>query len=283
MRETAALLNQTYYNHSVGNHIYALTTRHYYETEAAIDSGDFTNANYSADEVSKRISATSTNWIYSYALSRLLDYYSRFGFAIPKALESTIDTRISKFFNVYYVGPFKVVNGENDGELRLFGRPGFADYHGVINYDMFSHMYLQSLIGNIWPEKANLTLIQYEFDYLFGMNPLALCQMDGVGGDFVNKIHHRYGYADYPSGRVPGGIINGISNIQPSKDWATRQGISDENMGSRWLYVEEQAWVDYWDASPLVSDGVDSNCNEIWIPHNAVFLEWVSYYTKNYL
>ncbi|MHA1339853.1 MAG: hypothetical protein ACTSRZ_06985 [Promethearchaeota archaeon] len=73
-----------------------------------------------------------------------------------------------------------------DGELRLFGRPRFTDYHGIVNYNMFSHAYLESLIGKIWPNKANHSLIQSEFDYLFGMNPLGICQMDGVGGNFVN-------------------------------------------------------------------------------------------------
>ncbi|MHA1339852.1 MAG: hypothetical protein ACTSRZ_06990 [Promethearchaeota archaeon] len=51
----------------------------------------------------------------------------------------------------------------------------------------------------------------------------------------------------------------------------------------RWLSNKEQAWVDYWYSNPLTRDGVDSNCNEIWIPHNAVFLELMSFYLKEYL
>ena len=109
------------------------------------------------------------------------------------------------------------------------------------------------------------------------MNPLGLCQMDGVGGQFLPQIHHRYGSARNPSGRVPGGIINGIRSYLPSKQWAELNGV-DQNEAANLL--PENAWVDNWPGSGLFNDGVSAHSNEIWIIHNGAFLEMLTSFVK---
>lgn len=301
---TAYALNDTYGEASFWEKSGNAVLRLNFLKEHALRTGepaDWAAADaYAESEVLYSIWVPSDSWMDAYKLAQLLEYYVRNNRTMPANVSNTATTFQNNVFTNNYLGPFKVLHALNtpDGEPRLFGRSylnGRWDHHGLHNTDMLSLAYLQAVISEVNPAIEKMELVQHELDFLFGVNPLALCQMDAVGGTHVEQIHHRYAYAGYPSGRVPGGIINGIRNIQPTVDWARLHGIEEwvwenrnisdtEIMGSvmdhRWWLVEEEAWVDAWHPCPVVKDGTSYMSNEIWIPHNALYLHLIA--TLNY-
>lgn len=304
LRDTAFLINSTYDGllpfRSHGG-VYA--NRLIFEEEAAKLSGDWSAADsWALENITRDGNIWLSGWHSAYMLSTLLSYYIENGRTIPGEVTSLAQNFYNTVYPNYYHGPFTVLNTIITEEPRLFGGSylnGRWDHHGLHNTDMLSYMYLLALIGEVLPGDVRHELVQYELDFLFGVNPLGLVQMDAVSErtDFVPQIHHRYSYAYYPSGRVPGGIINGIRNVQPTKDWAIYNGIyewaeeepfeeaiKDDIMSFRWNMtgIPEQAWVNDWPGNPLCGDGVSSGSNEIWIPHNAFFLHMMTAY-NNYV
>jgi endoglucanase len=107
---------------------------------------------------------------------------------------------------------------------------------------MGNHM---ALTGNAWAALACARALgsepaaqtaYTELDWLFGLNPLDLCMLEGVGSFNPPRYHHRYfDNPDHRDGAVPGAIPNGISrpNRQPALDlpffdWVHRDAMTAE-------------------------------------------------------
>lgn len=92
-----------------------------------------------------------------------------------------------------------------------------------------------------------------QLDWIFGLNPFALCMIEGLGSNNPPTYHHRL--ESIPGnirGAVPGIICNGIVRT-PAK---TREITADE------------PWFDFREY-PLEKGGADYQSNEPWLPHNA--------------
>nr|MDO8115355.1 glycoside hydrolase family 9 protein [Candidatus Sigynarchaeota archaeon] len=287
LRDAAALLNETYFpiaeshegtklNGTIWPHMWTAMARLLYEQETARITGNWSVADDWAYMILGHVGDTfdSSNDVHFF--SDVLKYYIDCNRTIPAEAFSKISAWQTTFFPLHFVGPFGVFNVfDGEGNPVLFSRDSRAG-GGLINADHCWFAWFQALAGHIAPG-VRLDLVQNVLDYLFGVNPLGLCQMDGIGGRFVPQIHHRYSYARNPSGRVPGGIINGIRSYLPSIQWAELNGV-DQTAAAALL--PENAWVDNWPASGLFRDGVSAHSNEIWIIHDGAFLEMLTSFLK---
>ncbi|MFX0100230.1 MAG: glycoside hydrolase family 9 protein [Candidatus Hodarchaeota archaeon] len=295
LRDMAYKINDTYYNFPMPPYSGDFVSRLTFEKELALMSGNWTNADkYAEQEVLGNIYYSNSGWGDAYELANLLAYYYLNNRTAPANVTNYVNATLNDVFSNAYLGPFNVLHELDtiDGVPRLYGSSymgGYWDHDGLHNHDFLGLMYLQVMASKHIPANSKIDLLQYQLDYLFGMNPLELCQMDGVGGDFVEQIHHRYAWAGNPTGRIPGGIINGLRQAEPTKDWARNYGMDQlqqwyDDLGLtrgspldlRWMLVPEQAYVDGWPPCNSAKHGVDSNSNEIWIPHNAFFLHMMS-------
>jgi hypothetical protein len=231
LRTTAYLINDTYFGKPYRDHGGEYANYLTFLEEDAKLMGDWSAADaWALDNLTNGNNIWLSGWGSAYMLAILLSYYIENNRPMPVDVTNLAKAFYNEVYPNYYAGPFMVLNTIITEEPRLFGRSylnGMWDHGGLHNTDMFSYMYLLPMIEEAVPGYTNLELFQNELDYLFGVNPLQLCQMDAVSEytDFVPQIHHRYAYAYNPSGRVPGGIINGIRNVQPTVDWALANGI----------------------------------------------------------
>jgi hypothetical protein len=288
LRNMAALLNETYHPIAEANegtklngtswpHMWTAMSRLLYEQEMAMITGNWSTADDWAHEILEHVTDDFGNSNNVHFLSDVLRYYLSCNRTIPTMAINKINLWQTTIFPDHFVGPFGVFHVFNSsGDPVLFSRDAMAG-GGLINADHCWFAWFEALASRVVPGSARLDIVQNILDYLFGVNPLGLCQMDGVGGQFLPQIHHRYAYARNPSGRVPGGIINGIRSYLPSKQWADLNGV-DQNEAANLL--PENAWVDNWPGSGLFNDGVSAHSNEIWIIHNGAFLEMLTSFVK---
>lgn len=289
LRDVAALLDATYRpvaDASEGTklgggpwpHMWTAMARLLYEQEVAWLTGNWTLADAWAQHLVNNIYDDFSGSGNVHFLGDVLRYYIECNRTVPPGVLSRLASWHADRFPVHLVGPFKVFHVLNGtGDPVLFSRDAMAG-GGLINADHFWFAWFQALVHRVDPSSARPELVQHTLDYLFGMNPLGLCQMDGVGESFVPQIHHRYSSAWNIGGRVPGGIINAIRSYQPSDTWAALAGV---NKTTAAILLPENAWVDSWPASGLFGDGVDAHSNEIWIIHDGVFLEMMTAYLKH--
>lgn len=93
-----------------------------------------------------------------------------------------------------------------------------------------------------------------QFDWILGVNPYALCLMEGVGTLHAPTYHHRYIRAGVPRGAVPGGIPNGITYRAPGID------------------------APYFDMTGVERPRYEPN--EVWLPHNTNYLNALAALTQ---
>ena len=148
--------------------------------------------------------------------------------------------------------------------------PLYSFYGAERQTDMLTSAWLQSLICKVNATLGQPILVQSMLDWLMGANPVNICLIESVGQENLPQYHHRYSYARNPSGAVPGAIPNGIALISCNKDYAATHDIpyTSESMLD---YFGDLPYVLDWPGNPLYRDIVSSN-NEVWIPHNAMFL-----------
>ncbi|MBD3188850.1 hypothetical protein GF325_18620 [Candidatus Bathyarchaeota archaeon] len=286
LREVANLLNATYHpiaaasestklNGSTWPHQWSACTRLLYESEVAKITGNWSIADDWADWLFTHVVDNFNSSSNAQFLAHVLRYIIECNRSLPAKILTKLQDWQASVFVDRYTGPFHVLHFlDSDGDPYLFGR-GTSAAGGLINEDHCTFMWLQVMMSLLDNTTARENLVQDTLDYLFGVNPLGICQMDGVGGTFIDQIHHRYGYAWNPGGRVPGGIFNGIRSIDPPELWSSLRGLSGDEP---WQAIPERAWLDNWPAHPLFGDGVSAHSNEIWIPHNAAFLEMLTSY-----
>ncbi|MHA1997506.1 MAG: glycoside hydrolase family 9 protein [Promethearchaeota archaeon] len=260
---------------SWGPHLWSISSRLLYESEMALITGNWTLADNCSDILVQWMPADFSSGSAANFMGFLLRYFLEYGRPLPAAVITRIQEWQGTVYKDHYLGPFNVFHVfDGGGSPILFGRAS-TTAGGIINADHCNYMWCQVLMNELDPGSGRIDLVQSTLDYLLGVNPLGLCQVDGVGGQFVSQIHHRYSNSRYPSGRVPGGIINGIRRYQPSPFWASMHHVDRDDA---WTLLPEEAWVDNWPGSPMIRDGVDAHSNEIWLPHNAGFLEMLSSY-----
>jgi hypothetical protein len=288
LRDMATLLNETYNPIAEANegtklngtswpHMWTAMSRLLYEQEMAMITGNWSAADDWAHEIVEHVGDDFGNSNNVHFLTDALRYYTSCNRPIPAIVISKINLWQGTIFPDHFVGPFGVFHVfDESGDPVLFSRDAAAG-GGLINADHCWFAWFEALAGHVAPGSARLDLVQNILDYLFGVNPLGLCQMDGIGGQFVPQIHHRYAYTRNPSGRVPGGIINAIRSYQPSKQWAELNGV---NLSVATTMLPENAWVDNWPGSGLFNDGVSAHSNEIWIIHDGAFLEMLTSFMK---
>ncbi len=218
-------------------------------------------------------------WMHDYAIALILSTYLEFGLPIPQHIMDFALRKQTDYYAYYYPtdDPFVVKKFDDykTGNLHLFRQGGWNHFPPDEGQtDQLLSVYLQTLLSHILPSNKRIDIIQGEIDWLFGFNPLGLCLMSGVGHKHVPIVHHRRQWYDYPSGHVPGGIINGIKKALPSREYykADWRALNDTE---NWKYGDDLPQVDTWQPSRLFYDGVSAGSQEVWIPHNAAWILFI--------
>jgi hypothetical protein len=203
-------------------------------------------------------------WAGYYYFGNILTHYRTYGRPVPTEVQAKIQTVQGNHFTELFEGPFLLKHGILDGQKVLwFGMERMTD--------MMTSAWLQGLISCTNESIAKLEIVQAILDYIMGVNPFAICLIESLGSYNFAQYHHRYSYAENPRGAVPGAIPNGIALYRPSKDYCDRRGLEYKDE----VFVKEfgdRPMIATWPANPLYRDGVPSNPNEVWIPHNAMMI-----------
>ncbi|MBN2154033.1 MAG: glycoside hydrolase family 9 protein [Candidatus Lokiarchaeota archaeon] len=232
------------------------------------------------------------SWAGYYALGNILTHYATRNRTVPAPVMTKLAGIEADHFANLFDEPFRVKHGRvtaawepiKFNQLLALDDPAItASVNSLLagenvlffgaerQTDMLTSAWLQLLACHVNATGERPELVQSYLDWLFGVNPAGLCLMEGVGSRNLAQYHHRYSWARYPSGAVPGCIPNGLAPATASNDYARARGFTanDSNflavLGDRCQYGD-------WPGNPLVRDGVPSNPNEVWIPHDAMFL-----------
>jgi hypothetical protein len=203
-------------------------------------------------------------WAGYYMLGNLLMHYINFNRTVPGIVQDKIANIQAQHFTELFDEPFRIKHGVVDGENVLF-------YGAERMTDILTSAWLQALFCRVNSTAGRPELVQAIFDWLCGLNPTGICTIEGVGDYNFPQYHHRYSYAREPSGAVPGAIPNGLALAKPGKGYATRDGVEYSDAAILAAYGDK-ASTPTWPGNPLYRDGVPSSPNEVWIPHNAMFL-----------
>jgi hypothetical protein len=223
-------------------------------------------------------------WMHDYLLALILSTYLEFGLPIPSQVMDFAIKKQTEYYAKYYPtdDPFVVKKFDDykTGQLHLFRQGGWNHIPPDEGQtDQLLSVYLQTILSHILPAQQRLDIIQGEIDWLFGFNPLGLSLMSGVGHKNVPIIHNRRQWYDYPSGHVPGGIINGIKKATPGTDYY-KSDWKALNSTEKWKFGDDLPQVDTWEPSRLFYDIVSSGSQEIWIPHNAAWILFIENLNK---
>ncbi|MBD3186953.1 hypothetical protein GF325_09015 [Candidatus Bathyarchaeota archaeon] len=207
-------------------------------------------------------------WNGYYLLGNILTHYLTYNRTIPAAILSKVQDIQDNHFSLLFDEPFRIKHGR----LTINGTPQNILFHGAERQtDILTSAWLQSLMVRVNPAGGKPFIVQSMLDWIFGVNPAGVCMMEGVGTVNFPQYHHRLGYARNPRGAVPGALPNGMAQVRPTKEEAERHGIDYNDLA----FLEEFGdigMIASWPGNPLMKDGVPSNPNEVWIPHNAMLL-----------
>nr|MDO8111236.1 glycoside hydrolase family 9 protein [Candidatus Sigynarchaeota archaeon] len=229
-------------------------------------------------------------WAGYYMLGNILMHYITFNRTVPLDVASKMKAIEQDHFQTLFDEPFRVKHGHLPGETRFddvlalndsainarvvalqTGDENILFYGAERQTDMLTSAWLQLLmvIANATDNRPEL--VQSYLDWLFGVNPAGLCIMEGVGSINMPQYHHRYSYARNPRGAVPGCIPNGLAQVTASKEYAVARGF-DANETNFLAVLGDRCSYGDWAGNPLMRDTPPSNPNEVWIPHDAMFL-----------
>ncbi len=303
LREIASHVFDKYYAPGIEDDFQTCIGLYFFlEEKALFDANNFNpaTANFSAcdalffNHMLGKIPAMESyplwfGWQHYYGLGNILTHYIAYNRTIPVPVMDKINDIQASHFSDLFDEPFRVKHGRL-GNLVDFtdvlklddaGITGRVDeiragqnilfFGAERQTDMLTSAWLQALCSVASPSTARLDLVQSMLDWLMGVNPAAVCMIEGVGSQNMRQYHHRYSHAKNPTGAVPGAIPNGLAPIRASKDYARARGfIANE---SNFLAVlGDKCMLPDWPANPMYRDGVPSNPSEVWIPHNAMFL-----------
>lgn len=203
-------------------------------------------------------------WAGYYLLGNILMHYFTQNRTIPSLVMQKINAIQSQHYTQLFDEPFRIKHGVVNNTNVLF-------YGAERQTDMMTSAWLQALCIKANSTTAHPELVQAYLDWIFGLNPSGTCLMESVGEKNILQYHHRYCYARYPSGAVPGAIPNGIAQISASTEYLAQYGLKKSDEAYLGILGDAGMIAD-WPANPLYKDGVPSNPNEVWIPHNAMIL-----------
>lgn len=232
-------------------------------------------------------------WAGYYALGNVLSSYIIHNRTLPVDVASKIDAIQAGHFTQLFDEPFRVKHGRVNitGQYgvhfpgvdaiddpvvqarmdRLQAGENVLFFGAERQTDLLTSAWLQLLATIARNDTANPALVQSMLDWLMGVNPAGLCMIEGVGSKNMPQYHHRYSYNRNPRGAVPGAIPNGLSLVTMSQERASALGVP-RNDSSFLAILGDNCTYASWPGNPLFRDGVPSNPNEVWIPHNAMFL-----------
>ncbi|MEX2729114.1 MAG: glycoside hydrolase family 9 protein [Candidatus Sigynarchaeum springense] len=232
------------------------------------------------------------SWAGYYALGNILVHYVIHNRTVPVQVMNKIANIEAGHYAELFDEPFRVKHGRISAawqpikfdQLLALGDPAITArvnsllagqnvlfYGAERQTDMLTSAWLQLLACHVNASNRRPELVQSYIDWLFGMNPAGICMMEGVGYKNMPQYHHRYSWARYPSGAVPGCIPNGLALVTASNDYARARGFT-ANESNFLAVLGDRCQYGDWPGNPLVRDGVPSNPNEVWIPHNAMML-----------
>ncbi|MHA1370570.1 MAG: glycoside hydrolase family 9 protein, partial [Promethearchaeota archaeon] len=211
-------------------------------------------------------------WAGEYLLGNILLHYLTYNRIIPGIVLDKVQAMQENHFKILFPEPFKVKHSITNGSIHLF-------YGAERQTDMMTSAWLQSLFTRVNATAGKPDIIQSYIDWLCGVNPFNVCLIESVGEVNIPQYHHRYSYARNPRGAVPGAIPNGIAPTQVTDEWAFDHSFS-ENTDDEYFNRSvndpsipfDNGWIADWPGNPIIRDGVPSNPNEVWIPHDAMFL-----------
>ncbi|MHA1679917.1 MAG: glycoside hydrolase family 9 protein [Promethearchaeota archaeon] len=207
-------------------------------------------------------------WSGYYLLGNLLTHYLTYNRTVPAALLTEVQAIQNNHFTELFDEPFRIKHGE----VNIDGSIEHVLFYGAERQtDILTSAWLQSLMVRLNPNNSKPELVQSLLDWIFGVNPAGVCMMEGVGTVNFPQYHHRLSYARNPRGGGPGSLPNGMAQIRPTREIASRLGIDYDDLS----FLEEfgdVGMIASWPGNPMIKDGVPSNPNEVWIPHNAMLL-----------
>jgi hypothetical protein len=228
-------------------------------------------------------------WAGYYALGNIITHYVTNNRTVPVAVMSKLASIEANHFVQLFDEPFRVKHGRVNGVVYFDQLRGLNDpainaridaleanqnvlfFGAERQTDMLTSAWLQLLACQVNATGERPELVQSYIDWLFGVNPAGICIMEGVGSKNMPQYHHRYSWARYPSGAVPGCIPNGLAPVTASKDYARTHGFT-ANESNFLAVLGDKCQYGDWPGNPLVRDIAPSNPNEVWIPHDAMVL-----------
>jgi hypothetical protein len=208
-------------------------------------------------------------WVGYYQLGNILTHYINNNRTVPDSVIEKIQKIAQNNFKNLFDLPFQVKHSiVNNTEVLFYGMERQTD--------MMTNVWLQSLFMQVNATLSNPTIMQSYLDWLFGLNPLNVCIMEGLGDSNYLQYHNHFQYANNPRGVVPGAIPNGFMLTPVSDAKLKALGISSSDESVRQTayvnYVEDIGYIALWPGNPYLKQGPPSGSNEMWIPHNAMML-----------
>ncbi len=241
----------------------------YYNEESYITE-DYTEVDDIINEIIPNVNNISTYplwfaWSDYYMLGQILSHYLNHNREVPQNVMDKINAIQGDNFRKMFDEPFRVKHVRYEGNNILF-------YGAERQTDMQTNVWIQALMSQCNASTGKPHLIQSYLDWIFGVNPVGYCLMEGVGDRNLPQYHHRYSNAENPGGEVPGAIPNGIAQAKLTDEYMAKLGLENNDSNSLEV-VGDRGWVADWAENHLYRDGVPSNPNEVWIPHDAMFIK----------
>ena len=143
--------------------------------------------------------------------------------------------------------PFGIYLYGSPESPTFFGTPpDTGGWHVGNSRHVLDAAYAMALAYRYTGDPRYLAFVYDQFNWILGNNPYDLCLMEGAGSLHPPSYHHRYAMAGVPRGAVPGSVVNGITWKEPGDDRP------------------------HFDMRGL--DIPDFESNEVWLPHNTVYL-----------
>jgi hypothetical protein len=242
----------------------------YWQEKCIIDGYDWTTLDAMIPTIISGITDIASyhlwfSWADYYVLGNILTHYLTFDRPIPIVVSDKIVSIQNNHFATLFDEPFRVKHSIFEGNHILF-------YGAERQTDMLTSAWLQALMIQANQTVVRPQLVQSLLDWLFGVNPAGICMLESLGTRNFPQYHHRYSYARNPNGAVPGALPNGMAQIRCSKEYLAGYSLEYEDESFYELFGDV-GMIATWEGNPLLKDGVPSNPNEVWIPHNAMLLK----------
>jgi hypothetical protein len=155
---------------------------------------------------------------------------------------------------------FNILKGNHStyGEFYFWSNkfPGVGDWNVGQNSYYLNAASAALFAYNFTQEEKYLNFALRQLDWVLGLNPFALCMMEGLGSKNPTAYHNRLDTEPGNiRGAIPGCVPNGIVRLP-----ATNNEIT-----------EDKPWFDF-KVPNIERGGASYDSNEPWLPHNCYYL-----------